>query len=183
MIQNVFPSLQITVELPEALDPQGGPRSRVNAVHARSVREAGKKTLIRHQVQRMPRKFQADAHARYGYKERSEATHRIKRQRGRHDISLVKTGRLETTITRRRPRAIRIVGHASSGRVRFNMIFKFPFPVGRSRGSGVSGFQMAKELESFDKIDSDGIAQDFAQFYLEELRTRLKPRQRRRLGI
>ncbi len=174
-----LPRLTLVVEMPEAIDPDGGKRSRVNALHNTAVKAAGKKTLIRHQVKRLPKHFEQAARSKYRYFPRAPRTREKKKRTGMPD--LVKTGRTKVQITKRRPQSLRAGGNAASGRIRFSMRFSFPFKV-KSRDKGVTAPLMAQEIERWTQTERDEAAIDFQLEYLSDIRARLKPRMRKRLG-
>lgn len=182
-LPGLWPQLVATIALPAVLDPKGSPRSRINALHNRSVREALRKTLIKHQVERIPVKFESGAAARYNFAERRESTKRIKAQRGYAPQPLRKTGRSARKFRHRRPHAIRMRGKATSGRVEATMVLKWPFPIRRQPTGGIEVKDLSREVEQVDQSDVRGLQRDFGHFYEAEINAGLKPRQRRRLGL
>jgi len=121
-------------------------------IHNSLSRRALRTAIELHHERRIPRHFQQQAHARYGYADRSKRYISAKIRRYGTGTDLVKTGRTkrEMTSTRR----LSIGGQASTSSLRATLKLRFPFPGGSGRfrnrngRQAVSVQQMAREVET-----------------------------------
>lgn len=172
----MIPAVGFVVEMPEAI-AEG--RARINATHNTAVKEAGRRTLIWHQTNQLGAHFEADNKSRYRHHQRSQNTIRRQKRTGKWDLH--KSGRTETRMTRRPPKALRAGGTATGGRVSFTMTFAFPFPIGKNK-SGITLSDMAQEIEQITPSEQRQLSLKFREFYVQEMLERLKPRQRKRFA-
>lgn len=176
-----FPETTIVLELPELLDPDNR-HARVNRIHDRAVKEAGRKTLVQHQVQRLPGHFAVEARGKYRHHARSPEVATRKRVRGQAD--LVRTGSTQTLMTRRAPHALRAGGNAGAGTVRFTMVLRFPeyFRQRATVKRGVTREKMADEIARWTGDEEATAARQFRDNYLDLMRARLSSRVRKRIS-
>lgn len=178
---NAFPLLAIVVSLPEMLDPAHR-HARVNREHDAAIKEAGRKTLIHHQTKRLPRHFELPARTTYSHYARSPRVAAKKRVRGQPD--LVRKGTTRIQMTKRRPQEIRAGGRASSGRVRFTMVLRFPshFREKANATRGVTRAKMAEEIARWTKPEESEAAQQLRDNYVAQIKARLSARVQKRLA-
>ncbi len=178
---NAFPDLTFVIELPEMLDPLHA-HARVNRFHDQAVKEAGRKTLIRHQTQRLPGHFQVPARSKYRHYPRSPRVQQRKQRLNQPD--LVRKGTTRAKMTRSRPHALRAGGTAGSGRVTFTMVLRFPEHFRERAGAqtGVTRAKMAEELARWTQNEESAAAAEFRDFYVQELKKRMSSRVRKRIS-
>lgn len=176
-----FPETSIVLDLPEVLDPENR-HARVNRIHDRSVKDAGRRALVQHQVRRLPAHFEVPARVKYRHYARLPRVEKHKRLRGQPD--LVRTGRTRIAMTKRNPVALRASGNAGAGTVRFTMVLRFPesFRDKANASRGVTRAKMAEEISRWTTEDAAGAAKDFRENYLDHMRFRLSSRVRKRIA-
>jgi hypothetical protein len=181
-----MPIFEAIVVMPEMLDPNKGPRTRINAVHFRAVRKSAEICLRSHKTRRLGRHFHVQGQKRYRYKRRKPTTIEIKKRRaaqgrlpasGQIPTDLVKTGK-----TKRKMKAAPLkLRHRRGGgydviHVELMLPMKDGFVDDNRPGQQVTFQDVKDEIARFSIDEEREIGYQFRRNYINEVSNGMKPR-------
>jgi len=174
-----MPEIGFVVFAPEPLSDS----ARFLRLHTKIMRNVLRTVLMEHHRDRLPKHFQRGAKERYGYRQRTAATNRIKQAKYKHDVELVGSGRTRRSMLNTFPK-VQISGkgnHVLEGRVRY----RFPFPISRDAQNQrhITMAEMGKEISKIRTDEKIAMVNRFAELYAAELRYELKSRPKIRMAL
>lgn len=129
----------------------------------RAVRQALLYEAFKHGAERLPKHFQAGAHTKYGYKERSAAYNASKRRYRGFAVDLRLTDRSYRYMTSAANQQVVVSGTASGpASVTVKLITRFPFPGGAAPfkpGTGPVGVTVADMVSEVSRFTPDEVAE------------------------
>jgi len=164
--------MEAVVELPELMV---APKGRIARVIAQATKEALRREMMFHHKRRIPDHFNRFRQRKYGYKDRSERTEAIKRQRNQAD--LVKSGKTKREMTSKI--SIRFP-RTGQGGVSILGALRWPagFRVNAAAAQGVTPQVMADEISRWtpreERTAADHVRDNFVEFLEKNLSRRAK---------
>lgn len=170
----VMPVIGFVIIAPEPLLDS----ARFLRLHDQIMRKVMRAVLSLHHQDTLPEHFKPAAKQKYGYQARTEATQRIKKERVKHNIDLIKRGKTKQSMLMRVP-PIQISGKATAF-LRGTMRYKFPFPVSQDvkNPRHVTMAKMGAEIASWTSEEKSEIVKRFAELYSQDLKHELATRPR-----